>query len=142
MADRVDYLSFHNFRVEIEGVEWGKFRDVDGIGSSTEVIAYQDGDDSQMRKRPGKTTFNNLVLRRGLLNDDSFLKWRRSVEQGKTERKSGSIVLLADDMSEAVRYNFFEAWPCRWEGPSLKAGSKDDNGVEVIELCIERLEKA
>jgi phage tail-like protein len=62
------------------------------------------------------------------------------VIDGKVERKSGSIILLDDAAQEVMRYNFFEAWPCKWKGFSLDGKGSDVN-VEEIELAVEKMEK-
>jgi len=127
--------------VEIEGVTSGAFKAVDGLDSETEIIEYQDGDDLTLRKRPGRTKYANIVLKRGYVNTKDFWEWRKLVVQGKVERKSGSVILLDDAGGEVMRYNFFEAWPCAWRGFSLE-GKGSDNAVEEIELAVEKVERA
>jgi phage tail-like protein len=59
---------------------------------------------------------------------------------GTVERKSGSVILADDTGSEIVRYNFFEAWPCKWKGFSLD-GKGTDVAIEELEIAIERFER-
>ena len=136
-----DHIGAYNFKVEIEGVTTGAFKAVDGLDSETEVIEYQDGEDLTLRKRPGRTKYSNIVLKRGYVNNDELWKWRKQVIEGKVERKSGSIILLDDAGMEVMRYNFFEAWPCKWKGFSLDGKGSDVN-VEEIELAVELMAKA
>ncbi|MEE9351085.1 MAG: phage tail protein [Thiotrichaceae bacterium] len=136
-----DPIGKHNFRVEIEGVTQGAFQRVEGVESVTEVIEYQDGDDLILRKRPGRTSYSNIILRRGFVNTDELWLWRKAVIEGKIERKSGSVILLADDRSEIMRYNFFEAWPCRWTWGSLDGNSKKGVSVEEIEIVVEKVDR-
>ena len=45
---------------------------------------------------------------------------RRQVEVVHFEgidRRSGSIILLDPSRKEVLRWNFYNAWPCKWEGP-------------------------
>ncbi|MEK7560447.1 MAG: phage tail protein [Patescibacteria group bacterium] len=139
-SDRSDYTTIHNFNVEIDGVVVGGFKEVDGLESKTEVIEYQEGNERIMHKRPGKTNYSNIILRRGNLHTPELWEWRKKVVEGITERKSGSIIVIGANMEEVVRYNFFEAWPCRWKGPSLNSTSNDAL-EEEIELCIEYWER-
>lgn len=136
-----DPLGNYNFQVEIEGVTQGAFKAVDGLDSQTEVIEYQDGDDRTLRKRPGRTYYSNIVLKRGFVNSDEFWKWRKAVIDGKVERKSGSIILLDDSGGEVMRYNFYEGWPCAWRGFDLE-GRGSEATVEEIEIAVERMERA
>jgi phage tail-like protein len=135
-----DHIGNFNFKVEIEGVTQAAFRNVDGLDSETEIVEYQDGDDLVLRKRPGRTKYSNIVLKRGYVASDELWKWRKKVIEGKAERKSGSIILCADDGEEIVRYNFFDAWPCKWKGFSLDGKGSDVN-VEEIELAVEKIER-
>ncbi len=135
-----DYIGQFNFRVEIDGVTTAAFKNVEGLDSETEVIEYQDGDDLFLRKRPGRTKYSNIVLKRGYVSTDELWQWRKRVMEGKVERKSGSIVLNNDKGDEVMRYNFFEAWPCKWKGFSLD-GKGTDVAVEELEFVVERWER-
>jgi len=134
-----DHLLNSRFRVEIEGVAAGEFAGVSGMESITEVIEYADGGDRNVRKRPGHTTFSNIILTKGVLSSHDLWEWYKSVMQGAIDRRSGAVIVLGDDMSEKYRYNFFEAWPCRWKSLQLDAKSQATL-VEEIELAVERIE--
>lgn len=135
-----DHIGNFNFKVEIEGVTVGAFRNVEGLDSETEIVEFQDGDDLILRKRPGRTKYSNIVLKRGYINSDELWQWRKKVIDGKVERKSGSVILCADDGSEIVRYNFFEAWPSKWKGFQVD-GKGNDVMVEEVELAVEKIER-
>jgi phage tail-like protein len=136
-----DHIGAYNFKVEIEGVTMGAFRNVEGLDSETTVVEFQDGDDMVLRKRPGRTKYSNITLKRGFVNDPALWEWRKKVIDGVVERKSGSVILCADDGTEVVRYNFFEAWPSKWKGFTLD-GKGDDVTVEEVELAVEKIERA
>ncbi|MCZ6602449.1 MAG: phage tail protein [Planctomycetota bacterium] len=135
-----DPIGNYNFRVEIEGVTQGAFKAVEGLDSQTEIIEYQDGDDITLRKRPGKTRYSNIVLKRGFVNSQEFWDWRKAVVDGKVDRKSGSVILLDDSGGEVMRYNFFEGWPCSWKGFELN-GRGSEASVEEIQIAVERIER-
>jgi phage tail-like protein len=135
-----DHIGNFNFKVEIEGVTQGAFRNVEGLESETEIVEYQDGDDIILRKRPGRTKYANIVLKRGYVNNDELWQWRKKVIDGAVERKSGSVILCDDDGAEIMRYNFFEGWPAKWKGFQLDGKGTDVN-VEEIELAVEKIEK-
>jgi phage tail-like protein len=136
-----DYIGNFNFKIEIEGVTQGAFKNVEGLDSETEIVEYQDGDDIILRKRPGRTKYSNITLKRGYINTDELWMWRKAVVDGLVERKSGSVILCGDDGSEIMRYNFYEAWPCKWKGFTLD-GKGTDTNVEEIELAVEKIDKA
>jgi phage tail-like protein len=142
MANRreFDHIGNFNFKVEIEGVTTGAFRNVEGLDSETEIVEYQDGDDIILRKRPGRTKYSNITLKRGYVNSTDLWEWRKNVIEGKVQRKSGSVILCDDSGSEIMRYNFFEAWPSKWKGFTLDGKGTDVN-VEEIEIVAEKIER-
>ena len=48
--------------------------------------------------------------------------------------------VCGDDGEEIMRYNFYEAWPCKWKGFTLDGKGTEVN-VEEVELAVEKLEK-
>ena len=129
-----------SFLVDIPDVLTAKFKNVEGLESETEVIEFNDDTDPIVRKRPGRTTYSNIVLKRGFVDLDDLWVWRKNIVEGIIETKDGSVTLLGNDGTEIVRYNFFEAWPCKW-----KVVVTDDEGsrtiIEEFELCIESIER-
>jgi phage tail-like protein len=136
-----DHIGNFNFKVEIEGVTAGRFKNVEGMDSETEVIEYQDGEDRILRKRPGRVKYANITLKRGYVNTDEFWAWRKAVLGGTDAKKTGALVLQNDKGEEIARYPFYGAWPCKWKGWNLD-GKGTDNVVEEIELAVEKIERA
>lgn len=137
-----DHIGNFHFKVEISDGSEVTFQEVSGLEVTTEVVEYQDGDDLILRKRPGRTSYSNIVLKRGYTASDALWNWMKSVIDGKIQRRAGSLILFGDDAeTEIARYNFYEAWPCRWKGFTL-----DGKGVgaliEELEIVVERVEKA
>lgn len=92
--------------------------------------------DSQwvVRKRPGRPTYGNITFKGPVGSTGGLQDWYKQVLDGKVERKSGSIIYLDRTGAEVLRYNFFEAWPCRYSAPSM--------AVEQIEFVVEKIERA
>ena len=134
-----DHIGNYNFMVEIEGVTSGSFSEVSGLESETDIINFYDGN-ARLRKRPGPTKYTNIIFKRGFTNSEELWNWRKSVVDGTVNRKSGSIIILDESKQEIMRYNFFEAWPCRWKSAVLDAS---DNGliVEELEISVEKIER-
>lgn len=135
-----DHIGNFNFRVEIEGLAAGAFKEIEGMGSETEVIEYGWMPARILRKRPGRTKYFDITFKRGYTNDPTLWEWRKKVIDGAIERKSGSIIICADDGDEISRWNFFDAWPTKWKGFSLK-GKGNDGVVEEITMTLEKLER-
>ena len=145
MADgkRNDPYGQFNFLIEIDGVVKGGFSEVSGLTTDTNIIEYREGNEQQgtTRKLPGLMKYNNIVLKRGWTADQSLWAWRKKVIDGKTSRTSGSIVLLDEARTPALRWNFREGWPSKWEGPALN-GKTSEVAIETLEIAHEGLELA
>ncbi|NIR52759.1 phage tail protein, partial [candidate division KSB1 bacterium] len=81
----------------------------------------------------------NITLKRGVTQSFDLIDWLKKVENGVIERANVSITLQDENHQEVLKWNLFEAWPCKWTGPDLKA-SADEMAIETLEICIERLE--
>ena len=119
-----DYLPAHNFKLEIDGVIVGGFKEISGLESETE-------------RRAGAVKYKNIVLKRGFIADPSLTEWLGA--GAKAERKSGSVIYCDSATDKSVRYNFFEAWPTR---VATKDVGFDVLIAEALELTVERVELA
>ena len=139
---RIDPFMNFNFLVEIDGITRASFKECSGLDASTEAVDYREGgDNSGVRKLPGKTTYSDITLKWGMTDSDELWSWRKSVIDGKIERKNGSIILLDAQGNEKIRWNFVAAWPSKWEGPTLDA-SANDVALETLTLVHEGLKRA
>jgi len=138
MAGRVDPYKGFRFLVEINGIQQAGFTECSGLGSQIEVVEYREGGDpNQVRKAPGRVIYPDIVLKWGVTDSRELYDWHLAVINGNLQRKDGSIVLLDDQGQEKVRWNFFDAWPSKWEGPSLDARSSRV-AIESLTLTCER----
>jgi len=140
---RVDPFRAHNFRLEIGGITRAGFRECSGLDAANDSIDYREGTDKDLAlsKIPGLVKFSNITLKWGMTTDPDIWKWRKSAMDGKVDRKNMSIVLLAEDGSEAKRWNVFDAWCSKLTMPSLNA-TGNDIAIETMEITHERLEEA
>jgi phage tail-like protein len=138
MKDVSDPEGAYVFALEIAGTEVAHFLECSGLKTTTDVFELQEGGmNSRVHKLPGQTRWENIVLRYGVSSDTTLLEWRNEVLQdefGEDNRLSGSIIVKNNQMETVRRYDFVEAWPVSWEGPSFSAQS--------AELAIESLELA
>lgn len=140
-GQRVDPYRNFSFLVEIDGITQAGFSDCSGFGANTDPIEYREGGENKtVRKLPGMTKYPNITLKWGLTDSRELYDWYRDVVNGKIARKSGSIILLDLEGNEKVRWNFFEAWPTKWDGPDFTAKGTDV-AVETLELAHERVER-
>ena len=66
--------------------------------------------------------------------------WHRQAVEGNVERKNGSIIVLDRLGNEVGRWNFFEAWPTKYDAPDFNAEGTD-NAIETLELAHEGIER-
>ncbi|MGA1566161.1 MAG: phage tail protein, partial [Ilumatobacteraceae bacterium] len=89
MSDHdLEYLG-SQFGLEIDGVELARFTGISGLGYESEVVTFQDTlADGKIitRKRPGRITFPDIVLKRGLSADNALVDWYQTVVNGAVER--------------------------------------------------------
>jgi phage tail-like protein len=136
------YRNF-NFVVEIGGIQQAGFSDASGFGASTDPIEYREGgDNTHSHKLPGQTKYPNIVLKWGLTDSHELWDWYQDVVKGKVKRLNGRIVVRdLDAVTEKVSWNFFDAWPTKWDGPDFSAKG-NDVAIETLELAVERVERA
>lgn len=133
-----------SFLVEIDGIVRAGFHEVSGVNSSVDVIEHKEGNDTVTRKYPGRVKYSNIVLRWGLADDIDLYNWHMQWVTGDAAaaRKSGSIVLQdRQGKTELARWNFVNAWPCRYTAPSLNAEG-NDIAIETMELAHEGVSRA
>jgi phage tail-like protein len=131
------------FKVEVDGIDFGNFTSVTGLGATAEVSDDMGGMDKNPRKVVGKVKYETLTLVRNADPRDRKLKdWWKTVERGNPEQKAVSIVFMdRDGVSEIQRRNLFNAVPCGWNMSDL---SSSEIGVitESISLVYEDAEWA
>jgi phage tail-like protein len=139
-GDRRDPFRSFNFRVELDGITRAGFRECSGLDASQDPIEYREGTEGlTARKLPGLNKYSNITLKWGMTDDTELWDWRKKAITGKVERKNGSIVLLDEAGEEKLRWNFREAWPTKWTGPSFNA-TGNEVAIESLEITHEGLE--
>ncbi len=119
------------FGLEIEGKLNGYFTEVSGIGSENEVVEHKITDDKTgetiVQKIPGRLTWGDVTLKRGVTSNMDIWEWRNQVVEGKVEeaRTNCSIIAYDQGNEEIARWNFEQAWPSKVDGPAPKADSSD-----------------
>ncbi len=139
MAARVDPYKNFNFTVSINGITAG-FSEVSGLDAEVNVIDYREGGDHLVRKLTGLIKFSNITLKRGVTDSLELSNWFKAIMQGKNDRRDGSIILLDEEGTPVTRWNFKNAFPCKYQGPHLNAKG-NDVAIETLELACEYIER-
>jgi len=128
MAANEEHVNVSSFKVTLDGIADSPYESVAGIGIDIEDLPFQEGN-NQIKNKSGRYTARDITISRRFKKDKALADWVKQTKQGKMTRKSGSVILLNDDNSQVARFNFFEAWPKSWSGPTL---SKDRAGNETL----------
>lgn len=126
-ASRSDPFGAFNFLVEIDQIIIGGFSEVTGLTIETEVETIKEGGVNDLvYQLPKGTKYSDITLKRGLTDYYFLTDWYKDVIDGKIERKNLGIYLLDGPGKKAKRvrsWDVYEAYPKKWTGPSLNAGS-------------------
>jgi len=137
-GSRNDPYSGFRYLVEI-GADSAGFSECSGISSETAVIEYRNGDeDIRVRKLPGLKSVTNITLKRGMTKSLGLWEWRKTVMDGKTERRDGTVTLQDEAGQPVLRWTFEQGWPSKWEGPALNA-TGNEVAIETLEIAFEDL---
>ncbi len=135
MAERKDPYLNARFRVEIDGLIIAGFSEVSGLQLETETEEYREGGvNDHVHKLPKISKQTNISLKKGITDSDDLWKWYRETVSGNIERKSGCIILIDSEGNDQWRWEFEDAYPVKWEGPALNAGSPA-TAIETLDLA-------
>jgi phage tail-like protein len=133
-------LSKYSFTVVIEGKTLGTFRQVSGLSVETEVIEYRDGGGGTTIFLPGNTKYSPVRLTRAFTGDSALWDWyTTSAATGHVTRFDGTISVFDRSGQPVARYTLTNAWPRKYEGPTLNAGGTDV-AIETIEIVHDGLQ--
>jgi len=141
-AKRIDPLVNTRFEIEMSQkndkyVPFGIFSEFTGLSAEVEVLLIEEGGcNGYIHKLPVRTKFSDITLKRGIIpedNQDALWKWLEAVINGKFQRKNVSVVLYDASGEWRRRWNFENAYPVKWEGPTLKA---DDRVITMETLVL------
>lgn len=130
------------FLVEVDGRPLGQFQEASGLSVTVEVFEVEEGGQNfHTHKLPGRFTFDNVRLTRGVTQDNGFLAWIDSASAGAFEKNGGklkrttvAITLMSAGGKRLRTWTLQEAFPASWSGPSFSL-SNDDFPMEELEIA-------
>ena len=132
----------NHFRLQVGGKEAiGQFREISGLDTESEIIEQKEVDANGRQvtvKVSGADKWSNIELKRGVDVDKGLYEWRRMVEDKGPDgaRTDCTLELLDYDGSAIATYSITQAWPVKYTGVSMNAGS-NEIAVEGITLAHE-----
>ena len=141
---RFDPYKNFKFRVKWDGKYVAGVSKVSALIRTTEVVTHRDGGDPSIsRVSPGRTTFEPIVLERGVTHDPDFEDWANMVFniQGdagmslKDYKKDIVIELLNLQGVVVKRFIVYRCWVSEYQSlPELDANNK---GVAIERIVIQ-----
>lgn len=126
----------------------GSFQEVSGLSAEVDVEELvEGGNNGYVHKLPGRISWPNIVLKRGVVQADVLFHWFLAASEhglastdGAT-RSSGTLtrwtasIALRDPAGGPVRsWDLQGAFPVRWTGPTL-AATASDIAAEELEVA-------
>jgi len=126
-AQRFDPYKNFKWRVKWDGKFVAGVSKCSGLKKTTEVVEYREGGDpSAVRKMPGKTTYEPVMLEQGVTHDTEFEKWANKVwligaglgaEVSLQDfRKDITLELYNEAGQVALAYKVYRCWVSEYMG--------------------------
>ncbi|NCG25147.1 MAG: phage tail protein [Actinobacteria bacterium] len=89
---------------------------------------------------PGRTSYGDIELSRGLTSDTALEDWADQVATGDitSARCDGAISIMSLTGEVVAQFEFKNGWPSKWSGPSMSATSTEA-AVESLTISHENL---
>lgn len=119
MASYYPPVGFH-FRVDFEGINNTQdigFQSVSGLNSSVpNSKTYEEGGENRFTHRlPQRASFENLVLKRGMLIGSELIQWfKDALENFRFVPRNVTVTLLNENHEPLQVWEFVNAWPTKW----------------------------
>jgi phage tail-like protein len=111
--------------------------------AAVDIVEYRQGNEktNEPRKLAGAVSYDDLVLRRGVLGSLDLYEWWNQARNGDANaRRTVFVRLLNEDRTEVVvTWKFVNALPAKYCSPRLSA-TGTDVAIEELVLAFERLE--
>ncbi|MFK8024809.1 MAG: phage tail protein [Ilumatobacter sp.] len=125
--------SASRFILEIDDVQIGTFTEVSGLNAEIAVEKIEEGGQNQfVHQMPGRVTWPNITLKRGVVDDDNLFEWFTKTsgdglsEAGnKVSMHSGAVTLLSQSGDRLRSWKFDRAFPVKWTGPTFAVTSTE-----------------
>jgi phage tail-like protein len=145
-AQRFDPYKNFKFRVKWDGKYVAGISKVGALKRTTEVVNHREGGDpSSQRKSPGKTTYDAIVLERGVTHDKEFERWVSKVwnlgaglgaEISLKDFRKDIIIEFYNEAGQlALAYTVYRCWVSEYQSlPELDANA---NAIAIQHIKLE-----
>lgn len=138
MMETYPPVSFH-YMVSFNGIGDKnidmQFQSVSGLSAEINTEEHNEGGENRFsHKLPLRSSYSNLILKRGLLKDSDLIKWfTDTLDTMIVKPVSIDISLLNEEHQPLVTWNIVHAWPNKWSVSDFDA-EKSAIAIETLEL--------
>ena len=119
----------------------GGFSECSGLDLTITPEEYREGgNNASVLRFPGRATWSNVTLKRGVAGNTDLWDWHFSFIEGRGKRRDGVIVLLDTTRQPRQVWFFRRGLPVKFSGPSLNA-TQNSVVIEAIEIAHEGLQQ-
>jgi phage tail-like protein len=118
-----------------------RFKKVSGLSSEIETVTYKEGGENLFTHRlPGRVSYNNLILERGLLVGSPLnLEFNTAMSSLQLTPGNVLVALLNADGTPRSAWLFWKTYPVKWSVSDLDAGA-NSIVIETMELAYSRFQ--
>jgi len=119
------YIEFSSLVTSVE------FKECKGIEWEAKVESFREGGNNMHEQHLiGPASFKPLEIKRGFMGAHAeFYKWMFECvdpfSRTPVKRENFSLVVCNDQMHEVARFDFYNAFISKWQGPSFDAGANE-----------------
>jgi len=143
MARTGPYGNFRFSVIEESGQIVGGFSDASGLNAEVTIAEYRAGTDKQnhVTKVPGVHKFENVTLKRGIVDSESFWDWMNEVwTQGPGAKRVIRVVLQSESSQDVQQWKLSGAFPTKYTGPTLAAAGGTEVAMEEWQIAYDVME--
>jgi len=139
---RFDPAPAYLFIIELGGLIVGEFTECSGLEMEREILEHEEGGyNNYVHKLPGRSSYSNIVLSRGLTVSPVLYAWYRAGMVNPWPLKLNFSIILGgpmqgyfDGFAKIKHWDVEGAFPVRWSGPAMNTSS-DETALEEIEIA-------
>ncbi|MBN2411043.1 phage tail protein [candidate division KSB1 bacterium] len=142
---RFDPYKQYKFRVKWDGKYIPGIIRVSGLHRTTKVVTMRNGNESsKLRKMPGQTDYEPIILERGRTHDTEFEQWANKVwnfgaglgaEASLKDFRKDIIIDLYNEAGQLVMsFKVYRCWPSKYSALQELDANKPDIAIESIIL--------
>jgi phage tail-like protein len=143
---RFDPYKNFKFRVRWDGRYVAGVSRVGALRRSTEVVTHREGGDpSSERKSPGRTSYDPILLERGVTHDPEFEQWANKIwtvgtglgaEVSLRDFRKDVVIEVYNEAGQLVlAYHVYRCWVSQYTAlPELDAGA---NAIAIQSIQLE-----